>query len=210
MIKILIIDDHAIVREGLKQILVETPDLEVAGEANDGQEALERMRADHWDVVVLDISLPGANGLVVLQQIKNQFPEVPVLMLSIHAEEQYALRALKAGAAGYLTKETAPQELVTAIQKVAGGGKYVSPSLMEKMVSDLGKDLKKALHETLSDREFQVLCMIATGKGLTEIAEDLDLSVKTVSTHRTRMLKKMRLRNNAELIHYAIRNDLVK
>ncbi len=210
MIKILIIDDHAIVREGLKQILVETPDLEVAGEANDGQEALERMRADHWDVVVLDISLPGANGLVVLQQIKNQFPEVPVLMLSIHAEEQYALRALKAGAAGYLTKETVPQELVTAIQKVAGGGKYVSPSLMEKMVSDLGKDLKKALHETLSDREFQVLCMIATGKGLTEIAEDLDLSVKTVSTHRTRMLKKMRLKNNAELIHYAIRHGLVK
>ena len=210
MIKILIIDDHAIVREGLKQILVETPDLEVAGEANDGQEALERLRADHWDVVVLDISLPGANGLVVLQQIKNQFPEVPVLILSIHAEEQYALRALKAGAAGYLTKETVPQELVTAIQKVAGGGKYVSPSLMEKMVSDLGKDLKKALHETLSDREFQVLCMIATGKGLTEIAEDLDLSVKTVSTHRTRMLKKMRLKNNAELIHYAIRHGLVK
>jgi DNA-binding NarL/FixJ family response regulator len=120
------------------------------------------------------------------------------------------MRALKAGAAGYLTKETAPQELVTAIQKVAGGGKYVSPSLMERMVSDLGKDLKKALHETLSDREFQVLCMIATGKGLTEIAEDLNLSVKTVSTHRTRMLKKMRLKNNAEMIHYAIRHGLVK
>lgn len=210
MIKILIIDDHAIVREGLKQILVETPDLKVAGEANNGQEALERLRAGHLDLVVLDISLPGANGLVVLQQIKNQFPEVPVLILSIHAEEQYAMRALKAGAAGYLTKETAPQELVTAIQKVAGGGKYVSPSLMERMVSDLGKDLKKTLHETLSDREFQVLCMIATGKGLTEIAEDLNLSVKTVSTHRTRMLKKMRLKNNAEMIHYAIRHGLVK
>ncbi len=210
MIKILIIDDHAIVREGLKQILVETPDLEVASEANNGQEALERLQAGHLDLVVLDISLPGANGLVVLQQIKDQFPEVPVLILSIHAEEQYAMRALKAGAAGYLTKETAPQELVTAIQKVAGGGKYVSPSLMEKMVSDLGKDLKKALHETLSDREFQVLCMIATGKGLTEIAEDLNLSVKTVSTHRTRMLKKMRLKNNAEMIHYAIRHGLVK
>lgn len=210
MIKILIIDDHAIVREGLKQILVETPDLEVASEANNGQEALERLRAGHLDLVVLDISLPGTNGLVVLQQIKNQFPEVPVLILSIHAEEQYAMRALKAGAAGYLTKETAPQELVTAIQKVVGGGKYVSPSLMERMVSDLGKDLKKALHETLSDREFQVLCMIATGKGLTEIAEDLNLSVKTVSTHRTRMLKKMRLKNNAEMIHYAIRHGLVK
>lgn len=210
MIKILIIDDHAIVREGLKQILVETPDLEVASEANNGQEALERLRAGHLDLVVLDISLPGTNGLVVLQQIKNQFPEVPVIILSIHAEEQYAMRALKAGAAGYLTKETAPQELVTAIQKVAGGGKYVSPSLMERMVSDLGKDLKKALHETLSDREFQVLCMIATGKGLTEIAEDLNLSVKTVSTHRTRMLKKMHLKNNAEMIHYAIRHGLVK
>lgn len=210
MIKILVVDDHAIVRQGLKQILAEFPDLEVAGEASDGQQALEKVRKGPWEVVVLDISLPGQNGLVVLEQIKSECPGLPILVLSIHAEEQYAFRALKAGAAGYLTKESAPDQLVSAIQKVAGGGKYVSPLLMEKMISDLGTDPKKLLHETLSDREFQILCMIASGKSLTGIAEDLGLSVKTVSTHRTRILKKMRLKNNAELIHYAIHNGLVK
>lgn len=210
MIKVLIVDDHAIVREGLKQILADAPDLEVTGEASSGGEALERVRAGHWDVVVLDISLPGINGLVVLQQIKRQYPELPVLVLSMYGEEQYAVRTLKAGAAGYLTKEAAPQELVTAIRKVGNGGKYMSPSLMEKMVSELATDLGKPKHETLSDREFQVLCMIADGKTLTGIGEDLGLSVKTVSTHRARMLKKMRLKSNAELIHYAIRFGLVK
>lgn len=210
MTKILVVDDHTILREGLKQILAETSGLEVAGEASNGQEALEKMQAGHWDVVLLDISLPGPNGLAVLQQIKERYPGVPVLVLTMYAEEQYALRALKAGAAGYLTKESASNQLIAAIQKVAGGGTYVSPSLMERMVSDLGKDLKRPSHETLSDREFQVLCMIASGKSLTEIAADLDLSVKTVSTHRTRMFKKMRLKNNAELIHYAIRHGLVK
>lgn len=210
MIKVLIVDDHAIVREGLKQVLADAPDLEVTGEASSGEEALEKVRAGHWDVVVLDISLPGINGLVVLQQIKRQYPDLPVLVLSMYGEEQYAVRTLKAGAAGYLTKETAPQELVTAIRKVGNGGKYMSPSLMEKMVSDLATDLKKPKHETLSDREFQILCMIAAGKTLTGIGEDLGLSVKTVSTHRARMLKKMRLKSNAELIHYAIRYGLVK
>ena len=210
MIKVLIVDDHAIVREGLKQILADAPDLEVTGEASSGGEALGRVQAGHWDVVVLDISLPGINGLVVLQQIKRQYPELPVLVLSMYGEEQYAVRTLKAGAAGYLTKEAAPQELVTAIRKVGSGGKYMSPSLMEKMVSELATDLGKPKHETLSDREFQVLCMIAAGKTLTGIGEDLGLSVKTVSTHRARMLKKMRLKSNAELIHYAIRFGLVK
>lgn len=210
MIKILIVDDHAIVRQGLKQILADIPDLVVAGGASNGQEALEMVRAGHWDVVVLDISLPGPNGLIVLRQLKSRYPRLPVLVLSMHAEEQYAVRALKAGAAGYLTKESAPEQLITAIRKVASGGKYVSPALMEKFVSEVGTTLKKPRHETLSDREFQVLCMIGAGKTLTEIAQDLRLSVKTVGTHRTRILKKMQLKNNAVLIHYALRTGLVK
>ncbi len=209
MIKILVADDHAIVRQGLKQILADIPDVVVAGEASSGQEVLEKVCAEEWDVLVLDISMPGPSGLAVLHQLKSERPSLPVLVLSMHAEDQYAVRVLKAGAAGYLTKESAPDQLITAIQKVARGGKYVSPSLMEKFVSDLGTDMKKPRHEALSDREFQVLCVIAAGKTLTEIAEDLGLSVKTVSTHRTRMLKKLRLRNNADLIHYAIRNKLI-
>lgn len=210
MIRILVVDDHTIVREGLKQILADTPDLIVAGEAGSGQEALEKVTAGQWDVVVLDISMPGPNGLVVLHEIKSQYPSLPVLVLSMHGEEQYAVRVLKGGAAGYLTKESAPEQLITAIRKVARGNKYVSPTLMEKFVSELGTDVQKPQHETLSDREFQVLSMIAAGKTLTEIAGDLGLSVKTVSTHRTRMLKKMRLKNNADIIHYALRNELVR
>ena len=210
MIRILVVDDHTIVREGLKQIIADTPDLVVAGEAGNGQEALEKVTAGQWDVVVLDISIPGPNGLVVLQQIKNEHPGLPVLVLSMHGEEQYAMRVLKGGAAGYLTKDSAPDHLITAIRKVARGGKYVSPSLMEKFVSELGRDVEKPQHEILSDREFQVLCMIAGGKTLTGIAGDLGLSVKTVSTHRTRLLKKMGMKNNADIIHYALRNGLVK
>ena len=210
MIKILVIDDHAIVRQGLKQILAETPDLVVTGEASSGVEALQKIRTGQWDVVVLDISLPDPSGLIVLQQIKSEYPELPVLVLTMHAEDQYAVRVLKAGAAGFLTKESAPDQLVSAINRVASGGRYVSPSLAEKLVSDLGSDPRKARHEVLSDREFQVLCMIAAGKTLTKIAEELGVSVKTVSTHRTRLLKKMRLKNNAELVHYAIRNGLVR
>ena len=210
MTKILVVDDHAIVRQGLKQILADTPDLVVAGEASTGQEALEKVRTGQWDVVVLDISLPDRSGLTVLEQLKTQYPDLPVLVLSMHAEEQYAVRVMKAGAAGYLPKESAPDQLVSAIHKVARGGKYVSPTLMEKFVSDLGTDPKKPRHEILSAREFQVLCMIAGGKSLTEIAEDLGVSVKTISTHRTRMLKKMGLKTNADLIHYAIRTGLVR
>ena len=210
MTKILVVDDHAIVRQGLKQILADTPDLVVAGEASTGQEALEKVRTGQWDVVILNISLPDRSGVTVLEQLKTQYPDLPVLMLSMHAEEQYAVRVMKAGAAGYLPKESAPDQLVSAIHKVARGGKYVSPTLMEKFVSDLGTDPKKPRHEILSAREFQVLCMIAGGKSLTEIAEDLGVSVKTISTHRTRMLKKMELKTNADLIHYAIRTGLVR
>ncbi|MGH7472580.1 MAG: response regulator [Candidatus Methylomirabilales bacterium] len=210
MIKILVIDDHAIVRQGLKQILAETPDLVVTGEASSGVEALQKIRTGQWDVVVLDISLPDPSGLIVLQQIKSEYPELPVLVLTMHAEDQYAVRVLKAGAAGFLTKESAPDQLVSAIKRVASGGRYISPTLAEKLVSDLGSDIRKPRHEVLSDREFQVLCMIAAGKTLTKIAEELGVSVKTVSTHRTRLLKKMRLKNNAELVHYAIRNGLVR
>ncbi|MFQ5804376.1 MAG: response regulator [Candidatus Methylomirabilales bacterium] len=210
MIKILVVDDHAIVRQGLKQILADTPDLVVAGEASTGQEALEKVGTGEWDVVVLDIALPDRSGLTVLEHLKSQVPELPILVLSMHAEDQYALRVLKAGAAGYLPKESAPDQLVSAIEKVARGGKYVSPSLAEKFISDLGADPKKPRHEILSAREFHVLCMIAAGKSLTHIAEDLGVSVKTISTHRTRMLKKMRLKSNADVIHYAIRTGLVQ
>ncbi|MFQ5858403.1 MAG: response regulator [Anaerolineae bacterium] len=210
MIKILVVDDHAIVRQGLKQILADTPDLVVAGEASSGQEALEKVRAGQWDVVVLDIALPDRSGLSVLQEIKSRHPRLPVLILSMHAEEEYAVQVLKAGAAGYLTKESAPEQLVSAIEKVARGGKYVIPALAKKFTSDLATDPPKPRHEILSNREFQVLCLIAAGKRLTEIAEDLGVSVKTITTHRTRMLKKMRLKTNADVIHYAIRTGLVK
>jgi two-component system, NarL family, invasion response regulator UvrY len=210
MIKILVADDHAIVRQGLKQILADSPDLVVAGEASNGKEALEKIRTEQWDVVVLDISLPDPNGLVILQHIKNERPGLPVLVLTMHAEDQYAVRMLRAGAAGFLTKESAPEQLITAIQQIAQGGRYLSPSLTQKLVSHLGTDMTKPRHETLSDREFQVMSMIVGGKGLTEIARHLGISVKTVSTHRARLLEKMHLKNNAELVQYALRNGLIK
>lgn len=209
MIKILVVDDHLIVRKGLKQILADSPEMVVAGEASTGQEALQKVRAIRCDIVVMDISLPDRSGLDVLEQIKIEHPHLPVLVLSMHAEEQYAVRAFKAGASGYLTKESASEQLIEAIQKVAQGGKYVTPTLAEKLIFELTKDSQKPLHESLSDREFQVLCLIATGKTLTEISQELCLSVKTVSTHRARILEKMGMRNNAELIRYALQNRLV-
>lgn len=209
MIRVLIADDHAVVRQGLKQILGDTRDIVVAGEAHNGQEVLDRMRADAWDLVVLDISLPDHSGLDILKQLRAERPGLPVLVLSMYAEDQYAIRVLKAGASGYLTKDSAPDELVKAIRKVVSGGRYVSSFLAEKLAFEIGADSSRAPHETLSDREFQVLRLLAAGKSVKEIAVELYLSVKTVSTYRARLLQKMNLTTNAELIHYAIHNHLI-
>ena len=209
MIRVLIVDDHAILRRGLKQILSETDDLSVAGEAENSSEALRLIRENAWDVVVLDINLPDRNGIDTLKLIRKERPKVAVLMLSMHPENQYAIRALKAGASGYLTKESAPQQLVTAIRQVCQGRKYVSPTLAEALVDALDGNADRPPHETLSNREYQTLCLIASGRTLTEIAVDLKLSVKTVSVYRARVLEKLRLKNNAELTHYGIKNQLV-
>jgi len=209
MINILIADDHAIVRQGLKQIVTKEADLTVAGEAQTPQEVLTLARRQAWDLVILDITLPGRSGLEVLKELKHEYPKLPVLILSMHPEDQYAVRAIKAGAAGYLTKESAPEELIKAIRKVLGGGKYVSQSLVDRLVFDLGADTEKPLHEALSDREYQVMCLIASGKTVSEIAELLSLSVKTASTYRARILEKMSMKTNAELTYYAIKQRLV-
>ena len=209
MLKILIADDHAIVRQGLKQIVTETPDMVVSGEASNGQELLSKIKENDYDVVVLDITMPGRDGIDVLKQLRSERPELPILMLSIHPEEQYALRALKAGASGYLTKESAPDELVVAIRKVSRGGKYISSSLAEKLAFELEVGREQAPHETLSDREYHVMCLIASGKTVMEIAQELSLSEKTISTYRSRILEKMKMKNNAELTYYAIKNQLV-
>lgn len=210
MIKVLIADDHAIVRSGLKQILDETGgEIQVQGEAANGREVLEKINAQNWDVLVLDITMPGRSGLDILKDIRQLQPKLPILILSMHAEEQFATRMLKAGASGYLNKESAPEELVKAIRKVCTGGKYVSPAQAERMVSELTGHGDKAPHELLSDREYEILCLIASGKTATQIARQLCLSVKTVSTYRSRILEKMKLETNAQLTHYAIKNGLV-
>jgi DNA-binding NarL/FixJ family response regulator len=209
MIKVVVVDDHAVVREGLKRIISENPGMAVTAEAGDGHEAMRIILSEPCDVVLLDITMPNKSGLDVLKQLHAQSPRLPVLVLSMHAEDQYAVRVLRAGAAGYLTKESAPAKLVQAIRKVVRGGKYVSPTLAERLVYDLGTDTSKAPHEILSDREYQVLCMIASGKTVTQIGEELGLSVKTVSTYRVRMLEKLNMKNNAELTRYAIKEGLV-
>jgi two-component system invasion response regulator UvrY len=208
--KILIADDHAVVRQGLKQILAAEFKQAVFGEASTGQQALELAWRDNWDVLVLDITMPGQNGLDVLKAIKKTRPRLPVLMLSMHPEDQFAVRMLKIGAAGYMTKESAPAELVGAVKKVISGGRYISPALAEKMAAYLAIDVQTAPHERLSDREFVVLRLIASGKTVSAIAQELSLSVKTVSTYRTRILEKTGMQNSAELTHYAIQNQLVK
>ncbi len=210
MIRILIADDHAIVREGLKQVVAETSDIVVADEASNGHEVLNKVFKNNYDVVVLDITMPGMNGMDILKQIKSHKPELPVLVLSMHPEDQYAVRVLRAGASGYLTKESAPDELITAIRKVSVGRKYISSSFAEKLAFELEVNTEKPFHEILSDREYQVMCMIATGKTVKEIAEELCLSVKTISTYRSRILEKMNMKNNAELTYYAIKNGLVE
>jgi two-component system, NarL family, invasion response regulator UvrY len=209
MIRVCVIDDHAVVREGLKRIIAENPGMAVTAEAADGMEAMRVIQSEPCDVVLLDITMPNRNGLDVLKQIRTDSPRLPVLILSMHAEDQYAVRVLRAGAAGYLTKESAPAKLVQAIRKVVRGGKYVSTSLAEKLVFDLNADSTKAPHEILSDREYQVLCMIASGKTVTMIAVELGLSVKTISTYRVRILEKLNMKNNAELTRYAIKEGLV-
>ena len=209
MIKVLIADDHPIVRQGLRQILSGIPDMEVAGEAANARETLDQVRAGGWDVLVLDITMPDRSGFDILKDLKLGQPQLPVLVLSIHAEEQLAIRVLKAGASGYLTKENAPGELVKAIRKVVSGGKYISRGLAETLAFNLDVGSDRPPHEALSDREFQVMQLMARGKTVTEIADTLSLSAKTVSTYRNRLLQKMNLETNAEIIRYAIENRLI-
>lgn len=208
-IRVLIADDHAIVREGLKQIICDDGKLSVVGEAENGQQAIQKVRAGGIDVLLLDISLPDRNGIEVLKLLKKELPSLAVLMLTMHREDQYAIRAMKAGASGYLNKQSAPAELVTALREVACGRKYISAALAQELANQIGSDGTRAPHEGLSDREFQTLVMIASGKTVGEIAEELVLSVKTISMYRSRLLQKMKMRHNAELTHYAIRNRLV-
>ena len=209
MIKILITDDHAIVRRGLRQILSETSDIVVGDEAENAHQLLELLPKNDYGVLVLDISLPGRSGFDILKQVKTLRPKLPILIHSMHSEEQFAVRALKAGASGYITKESAPEELIKAIRKVHAGGRYVSAALGEKLALGLVEDSSKAPHETLSDREYQVMYLIASGKMSKDIAQELSLSVKTVSTYRARVLEKMKMETNADLTRYAIHNHLV-
>jgi len=209
MIRIVIVDDHAIVRRGLKQILGDFPDMAVVAECADGRELLRLLESEKFDLVLMDVSMPGRNGIDLLKQVKGMMPDLSVMILTMHPEEQYAVRAFKSGASGYITKESAPDELVKAIRKVSSGGLYVSSALAERLALSLGSEGAKLPHESLSDREYQILCLIASGKTVKIIAEQLSLSVKTVSTYRTRLLAKMHMKSNAELSTYAIRNGLV-
>lgn len=210
MIKVLIADDHTVVRQGLKNIIDQQRDMKVSGDVANAHEMLDQVRKQSWDLVILDITMPGKSGLDGLKELKLEKPRLPVLVLSMHPEDQYARRVLKAGASGYMTKETASEELVQAVRKIVSGGKYISSSLAETLAFDLGSPADAPVHELLSDREYQVLCMIASGKTVNEIGQSLSLSVKTISTYRTRILEKTKLRNNAELIHFAIQNNLVQ
>ncbi|MBT3377869.1 MAG: response regulator transcription factor [Lentisphaerae bacterium] len=209
MLKILLVDDHAVVRRGLRQILEEEIAGVACGEACDAAEALSLLAEGGWDVLILDITLPGQSGLDVLRQAKQKWPDLPVLVLSMHPEDQYALRVLKIGAAGYMTKETAPDELVRAIREVLDGGQYISSSLAEKLSGSLGGKAPALPHEGLSDREYEVLRKISSGQTVGQIADELCLSVKTISTYRSRVLQKMSMANNSELMAYALRHELV-
>jgi two-component system, NarL family, invasion response regulator UvrY len=210
MIRVLIADDHAILRRGLQEILVrELPD-SVFGEAKDAREVVAKTQSDDWDLVILDITMPGRSGLDVLRDLKAVRPKLPVLILSMHSEAQYGKRILRAGASGFMNKESAPEELVTAVHKVLAGGRYVSPMLAERLALDLNDEVRHDAQETLSHREFEVLRMIALGKTVSQIAEELHLSVSTVSTHRARILEKMEMTTNAELMRYGLRNHVVE
>ena len=207
--KILIADDHAVVRQGLKQVLAEEFKRAQFAEACNAQETLDHVWAQPWDIVVLDVTMPGRSGLEVLKEIKRARPQMPVLMLSMHPEDQFAMRLLKAGASGYLSKESATSELIGAVKKAMAGGRYLSAAFAEKMAAFMVSDIQTHAHEKLSDREFMILRMIAAGKPVGVIARELSLSIKTISTYRVRLLEKMGLTNNAELVHYAFRHQLV-
>lgn len=209
MIKILIADDHAVVRKGVRHILSEFPDDVIASEAGNSYEVIDNIRKDDYNLVLLDIAMPGKDGLEALKEIKIEKPKLPVLILSMFPEEQFALRALKSGASGYLTKESIPEELLKAIQKILRGGKYVSESFSDEILLAIDRDVEKLPHEILSDREYQVMLMIAAGKTRKQIAEKLFLSVKTVSTYRTRILEKMGMKTNADLTNYVNQHNLI-
>jgi len=210
IIEVIIADDHAIVREGLKQILADTKDIVVRGEADCGLATIKLCREHAFHVLLLDISMPDKSGIEVLKQIKKEHPNISVVMLSMHPEDQYAIRALKAGASGYLNKQSAPKELVSAIRQVSVGLKYINASVAQELANHIDEEHQVTLHETLSDREYQTMTMIASGKAVSDIAKELSLSVKTISEYRSRVLLKMKLKNNAELTHYAIKNQLIE
>ena len=206
---ILIVDDHAVVREGLKFILAKADDLNVIAEAGNAPDAMALLRKRPCDLVLLDLSLPGKTGVELLKMIRDELPKVRVLVLSTYPEDQYAVRVLKQGASGYLTKESAPELLVQVIRKVVGGGKYVSPAMAEKLLDEIGTDSQHAPHELLSDKEFEVFKLIAAGKSLTDIAEGMHVSIKTISTHRTRILEKTGFKANADFTRYALQHGLI-
>ena len=209
MIKILIADDHAIVRAGLKQILAEVSDMKVCGEASTGDEVLKMIRKEEWDILLLDISMPGKNVLELIKLAKLQNPRQPILILSMYPEDQYAIRMLKSGADGYLTKESAPDQLVSAIRKVARGGKFISAAMTEKLIEELCPEPNQRLHTKLSDREYMVFLALAKGKRITDIANEMSLSVKTISTFRSRLMAKMDLQSGADIVYYALKHNLL-
>lgn len=210
MIDILVVDDHALIRRGLKMLLEETPGLRIAGEAENGATAVAMVRKQHFDVILLDMAMPDRHGMDVLKQIRQEQPDIKVIVLSMYPEEQYGLRALKAGAMGYINKQSAPENLVSAVKQVVSGKKYISAVLAEQLLNNLMGESHELPHQNLSNREFQTLCLIASGKSLTEISEIMKLSPKTVSVYRARMLEKMNFKHNAEAVHYAIAHQLVE
>lgn len=210
MIKLLIVEDHAIVRDGLKQIFADTADIEVQGEAANGQEALQQVRQEDWDIVLLDMSIPGKSGIELIKQLRLEKPRLRILVLTMHEEQQYVARAFKAGVSGYLTKDSASAQLVSAVRKIAGGGTYISPQLAENMALFLVADITTLPHTLLSDREYQIFELLVSGKSLTDIAEQLCISIKTVSTHKSRLLEKMQMTTQTELIRYALEHRLLE
>ncbi|NNM80931.1 MAG: response regulator transcription factor [Gallionella sp.] len=209
MISILVVDDHALIRKGLKMLLEDTPDIRITGEADTGMQAISMVRAHRFDLVLLDLSLPDKPGIDVLRQLKAEHPDIKVIVLSMHPEDQYGMRTLKAGALGYLNKQSAPEMLVGAVRQVVGGKRYISEAMAEQLLNNMVGTSQELLHQSLSNREYQTLCLMASGKSLSEIADGMSLSPKTVSVYRGRMLEKMGFKNNAEAIHYAISNHLV-